>query len=214
MNTTIGMDELLLFLLKKGAHRSACRLTTSEIASATGMSQQNASRRLLIMEREGVVKRGKGGISIDDKGMAELGELRAMLDNMFSPGLSISGKIAKGLGEGKFYLSHSGYRKQMKEKLGFDPYPGTLNIRLDGAQADKRRRLLQLEPIVISGFEKRGRMFGDLFAYKADIGGIRCALIVPLRTHHGPETIEIVAGENLRTALKKKDGQKVTVDIA
>ena len=177
------------------------------------LTEQNVSRRLLIMEKEGIVKRGRRGISISEKGVGELSDLRSALENAFGPGLSIDGRIANGLGEGKFYLSLPGYRKQIIESLGFEPYPGTLNVKLDGEGIDKRRRLLQLEPILIRGFEEEGRKYGDLFAYKAKTGSMPCAIIMPLRTHHGSDTIEIISGENLRRALKKKDGQGITIEV-
>jgi riboflavin kinase len=207
------MDELLLLLLKKEAHRAPIRITTTEIGSELGMSQQNVSRRLAILEEEGVISRDKNGIKISEKGIAQIKDLQATIANAFSPKFQMCGKIVAGLGEGKFYLSHFEYSKGIKKKFGFDPYPGTLNVLLDKHEEEKRRRLLALDPIIIGGFEKSGRTFGDLFAYKAEAEGIDCVILVPLRTHHGSDILEIAAAVNLKKKLGKKDGDSITVSL-
>jgi riboflavin kinase len=207
------MDELLLFLLKKGANKRAIRLTTTEISGEMGMSQQNVSRRLKILEDGGEITRERGGISISGKGIEGIKDLRAVLENAFSAKIKIYGKVVGGLGEGRFYLSQQGYIRQMKEKLGFDPYPGTLNIKLDRVGVEKRRRLLAMDPIIIEGFVKAERKFGDLFAYRAKIDGEASAILVPLRTHHGSDTLEIASADNLRKRFKLKEGDLVGVEI-
>jgi riboflavin kinase len=207
------MDELLLFLLKKGAHRSALGLTTSDIGADLGMSQQNVSRKLRLLEDEGKITRERSGIRISEQGVLELKELQASLENAFSANLEIVGRIVDGLGEGKFYLSQDGYRKQIKGKLGFDPYPGTLNIRIEKDDVEKRRRLLALDPLIIEGFVKEGRRFGDLLAYLADVEGRECAILVPLRTHHGSDVLEIAASVNLKKELGKNNGDQITISL-
>ena len=42
----------------------------------------------------------------------------------------LKGKIVTGLGKGQYYISRDGYRTQFNLKLGFDPSPGTLNLKL------------------------------------------------------------------------------------
>jgi riboflavin kinase len=207
------MDELLLLLLRNGAHRSAVRLTTTEIAALLGMSQQNVSRRLRMLEKEGMIRREASGITLTDSGVKEMKELLATLQNAFSARLEMKGRVADGLGEGRFYLSKPGYARQMEEKLGFTPYPGTLNLKLEDGEAEKRRRLLQLEPIIIAGFVEDGRRYGDLFAYRAKADGVECAVVVPLRTHHGQDVVELTAPVNLRNRLKKRSGDEVVLRI-
>lgn len=207
------MDELLIFLLRQGAGKRHVLLTTSEIGRMVGMSQQNVSRRLHLLEDEGKIIRKRNGIRISEKGISDLKALAAMLKNAFGSKIEISGAIVDGLGEGRFYLSQKEYRKQFIDKLGFDPYPGTLNVKLSGESIERRRQILQLDPAIIEGFEKHGRRFGDLFAYKAKTGGIECAVVVPLRTHHGEEIIEIAAPVNLKGALGKKTDGKIVLEV-
>ncbi|MCI4328530.1 MAG: DUF120 domain-containing protein, partial [Thermoplasmata archaeon] len=74
--------------------------------------------------------------------------------------LKFSGEVASGLGEGRYYLSQPGYMLQFAERLGYSPYPGTLNLRVG---ADDRARLdaaRHWKGIRIDGFEAGGRTFG------------------------------------------------------
>jgi riboflavin kinase len=45
------------------------------------------------------------------------------------------------LGEGGFYVSLAEYKEWFRRYLGFDPYPGTLNLRLEPESIAKRKLL-------------------------------------------------------------------------
>ncbi len=68
------MDEILVFLLKKGGNRRGLRITTTELGRALGISQQSASRKLRLLSEEGLVER-KNGIRITGRGMKNQGVL-------------------------------------------------------------------------------------------------------------------------------------------
>ena len=207
------MDEMLILLLRKGAHQRPVRLTTSEIGTEAGMSQQNASRRLSELERTGYISRGRDGISLTPRATQELSSLHASLRSAFEGKLEMRGRIVKGLGEGRFYLSLAGYRKAIKETLGFVPFPGTLNIEIDSKHMAARQQLRRMEPFVIHGFKDKERVYGDLFAYRCSIDSLECAIIIPLRTHHGPDLIEIIWPPQHQGALGKKDGDIARVIV-
>ncbi len=208
------MDEILLFLLKKGAYQKPIRVTTIELGTATAMSQQSASRKLLILENEGYLTRNGQKIKLTKKAYEEMAKIYASLREVFErTSLEISGTIVKGRGEGKFYLSLQGYIHQVESKLGFKPYPGTLNIRLDENERWKKQLLLQMEPIMIDSFREGDKTYGDLFAYHCNILDEKCAVILPLRTHHGVDIIEIIAKDELRKKLNKTEGDKIKVII-
>jgi len=208
------MDELLLLLLRHGAHLRTVRVTSSELGSQLGMSQQNASRRLLELERSGYVERKNGGIMLTKKGKDELAGLYSTLKAAFEGGkIEFVGTVVSGLGEGKYYLSLAGYKTQIEAKLGFTAYPGTLNVRLEEADLWKKQHILGLDPVIIKGFRDEKRTYGDLFAYRCSVEGLDCAVLVPLRTHHGPDVLEIIAPWELKRKLKKKDGSRIRVVI-
>ncbi|MBD3210609.1 DUF120 domain-containing protein [Candidatus Micrarchaeota archaeon] len=206
------MDDVLLFLFKKKAHLQPVPVTTIEIGETLGMSQQNASRRLQLLEKQGYVKRLRQGTRLTKKAINEISGLHLSLKKVFEEGeLEIEGTVTKGRGEGGYYLKLEGYRKQMRKKLGFEPYPGTLNIKLSNLK--KREQLLRLEPVVITGFKENDRAYGDLFAYKCRLEGHDCAILIPLRTHHGPKILEIVCPFNIRKQLEKRDGDRIRVIV-
>ncbi|MBI5046848.1 CTP-dependent riboflavin kinase [Candidatus Micrarchaeota archaeon] len=207
------MDELLLLLLRHGAHIKPIKMTTTEISTELSMSQQNVSRRLILLEQDGYLERNSG-LFLTKKAYDELLALYSSMKCIFEKKeIRLSGTIVSGLKEGSYYLSMPGYKNQMKEKLGFDPFTGTLNIQLDADDVWKRQYVLQLDPIIISGFKDKDRTYGDLFAYKCRAFDQNCALIVPLRTHHGPEIIELICHDHIKEKFKKKDGDKVKVVI-
>jgi len=128
----------------------------------------------------------------------------------------IEGIVFSGLGEGAYYVTREPYRKQFIEKLGFDPYPGTLNLKLTSWYDINLRRELEERPgIKISGFENENRTYGPVKCFHARINGKeRGAVILALRTHYDSSVIEIIAPSYLRKALKLKDGNKVKVEVS
>lgn len=209
------MDEILLLLARKNAILLPVRITTRELGKMLGMSQQNTSRRLSILENRGLISRSREGISLTKSGAAEVHSLYSDLKSAFEKKpLSLTGAIVAGSSEGRYYISLPEYRKQIQEKFGFAPYSGTLNLLLPPSEAAAKAAFIRRnEPIIISGFRKEGRTFGDLFTFACKVNGKKCALVIPSRTHHPTEIIEIVAPMNLRKALGKKDGDEVKIEL-
>jgi len=206
------MDEILLLLLRKKAHRNPVGITTKEIGYELGISQQNASRKLIELEKHDKIERGKKGILITQKGLKEIKELYAEIKNSLEKErLFFKGKITEGFNEGKYYISLKQYANRIKRSLGFLPYPGTLNVKIEDMQ--KRYQLKKLEPVIVEGFKMKGRSFGDIYAYPCEVNGLKAAIIIPTRTHHGMDILEIISNHNLKKKLKKKTGDSVTVEI-
>ena len=126
----------------------------------------------------------------------------------------LKGIVVSGSGEGKYFLSLEGYRRQIKEKLGFDPYPGTLNVLLDDESAERKVLLALRKPIMIEGFTENGRRYGEVLAFPARVGKVwPSALIIPTRTHHPPSIAEIIAPVNLRKELNLENGDEVVIKV-
>lgn len=208
------MNELLLLILKKGGKNKPIRISTGEVGTALCMSQQNASRLMIELEESGKIIRNNKGVMITKAGMKEIlsiyGTMKQALEGRK---MSITGRITLGLGEGGYYISLEDYKRQFKEKLGFEPFPGTLNLKLDKEEEEKRLLLRELEPVIIEGWKTRDRSFGDLFAYKCKIDGMDGAIVIPVRTHHGTEVLELISPLNIKKRLGKKDGDLVEVEI-
>jgi riboflavin kinase len=211
----------LLHLAKLGALRKGVFINTFELAKELGTSQQTASRRILELEAKGYIKRSvsrKGQtIVITEEGARQLMAIYTTLHASLSEALRsviIMGEVFTGLGEGAYYVSLNGYRTQIVEKLGFDPYPGTLNLKLtDPSDMYFREILSHRAGILIKGFSDGRRTYGSVKAFKAKMHNIDAAVLLIERTHYGRDTLEVIAPVNLRQALSLKDGDRVSVEV-
>jgi riboflavin kinase len=100
-------------------------------------------------------------------------------------------------------------KQQIKEKLGFNPYPGTLNLRLDEENVKLKVSLEKEAKLRLCHSE--GYCTGLLF--KAFIGGLACGVVIPQVEDYPDEELEIVADENLRKNLHFHDGDTVRVSV-
>lgn len=126
--------------------------------------------------------------------------------------MKIEGTVVPGLGEGKYYLLQEKYNEQFKKKLGFEPFPGTLNIELNEKEMGKMKLLKEMEGINIEGFETNERTFGKARCLKGNVEGKEIAAILPERSHHS-NVIEIISPINLRKELGLKDGERILINL-
>jgi len=210
-------------LAELGASSRTVKISTEYLAEKIGYSQQTASRHLINLEKMGWIKRiitPEGCLTkITDQGVTELkrlySELRLIFESEYPPSIALEGVLFSGLGEGAYYMNKEGYRKQFMEKLGFDPYPGTFNIKLTNDYDLKALSEVKAYPSVeLEGFEDESRTFGPVKCYPTIINNkAKGAVIFALRSHYGDSVMEIVSPTFLRSNLKLKDGNKVKVEI-
>jgi riboflavin kinase len=213
----------LLKLAEMGAHRRTTKISTEYLAEKLGISQQTASRHLIELERKRWIHRTitpEGSLlKINDAGMREIqklhSQLRFLVEAAYPPSVTLEGTVFTGLGEGAYYISKEVYRKQFIEKLCFDPYPGTLNLKLSTDYDLKTRTELETYPAVeIQGFKNENRTFGLVKCYPASVDNkVKGALIFALRSHYDVSVLEVIAPVCLRKQLSLKDGQKVKVEV-
>jgi riboflavin kinase len=214
---------VLYKLAEMGAGRRTVKVSTEYLAEKIGASQQTASRYLIQLEKTRWIKRNitpEGClVRITDSGLVELkklySSLRLIMEAEYPPSVTLEGVLFSGLGEGAYYITRDGYRKQFIEKLGFDPYPGTLNLKLTTEYDMKTRSELEAYPgIEIEGFKDESRTFGSVRCYPALINNkVKGAVVCALRSHYNSSVMEIIAPTFLRTRLKLKDGNKVKIEI-
>lgn len=213
----------LLKLAEMGAHRRTAKISTEYLAQKLQISQQTASRYLIDLDRMGWIKRTMTPdgclIRITDVGTKELGKLYTtlhfLMEANYPPSITLEGTLFSGLGEGAYYIAKEPYRRQFIEKLGFDPYPGTLNLKLTTEYDIKTRNELESYPAVeIEGFKNEDRTFGPVKCYPVIIENkVKGALISALRSHYDASVLEIIAPVHLRKHLGLKDGHKAKVEV-
>jgi riboflavin kinase len=212
----------LYSLLIFGGGKAPFKVSTTEISHALGGSQQSASRHLQFLEEMGFIRRridpDGSFITITEKGMSALDEvlqkLKIHLEGAGSEVFIFEGTVVSGLFEGAYYISREGYRAQIKEKLDFDPFPGTLNVRIKPEDFEKRRRLEKYPSAVLESFKDGERSFGSCKCYPLLINEeIKGALIVADRTIHDLSTMEIVSHVYLRRHFGLSDGDPVKVSF-
>ncbi len=123
--------------------------------------------------------------------------------------IKLSGKVFSGTGEGTKFLKLPWVKQQIKEKLGFTPYNGTLNLKLS-AESTERRKLPE-KATAIKVCPEEGYCNGKLF--KASVGRLKCAIVVPEVAGYPENVLEIIANVNLREKLQVVDGDEIVVTV-
>lgn len=119
----------------------------------------------------------------------------------------ITGRVSSGFGEGAYFMTRDVYLEQFREKLGFEPFPGTLNIETFNPEIVRE---LRLKADKIHG----GGGFGDVLYVRAVLNDeVDGAILFPVKTHHRDVCLEFVAPVNLRKTLKLRDGDTVSLKI-
>ena len=212
---------VLYRLAEMGAYEHEVALSTGVVAGKLGISQQTASRRLIDMEEKGLIERTIDGrsqrVRITKQGFNVLGELYRTLKPVFENpkrDLELNAVLFSGLSEGSYYMGLEGYRKQFRSKLGFDPFPGTLNLRIVKESMSQRSEMNAYPHVDIEEFADKNRTYGGARCYRAVVQRkIEGAIVVPIRAHYGEDVLEIIAPENLRKRLRLKDGDVVAVQV-
>jgi len=123
--------------------------------------------------------------------------------------LLLEGEVFSGKGEGAEFTKLPWVRKQIKEKLGFTPYLGTLNIRLTERSVILKNLLKNAQGIEITPAEG----FHRGVCFKAYLMGLECAVVIPEVQDYPENTLEVVAPTKLREHLKLKDGSIIEIKV-
>lgn len=100
-------------------------------------------------------------------------------------------------------------KKQIEEKLGFVPYPGTLDVRITMESVELKRALAEVGvDILPAGGFHRGKCYRASFRTE-----LMCALVVPEVAGYADNVIEIIGPENLREKFHLSDGDPVEVKV-
>lgn len=126
--------------------------------------------------------------------------------------MEVKGVIYSDLGRAASFTEIDWVKRQLKEKVGVEPYPGTLNILADDAQSLGNLKILRDSPgiEIIPEVEN----FCTAYCYKVLVEGrISGAIIIPHVSDYPLAKLEIVAPVSIKETLGVKDGDSISVKI-
>jgi riboflavin kinase, archaea type len=123
--------------------------------------------------------------------------------------IAFKGTVFSGNGEGRKFIDLPWVKGQIKEKLGFTPYIGTLNIHLSKESVKQKKLLQNAQQSEI--YPEKGFCKGKLI--QAGIDNLECAIIIPEVTNYPNDVLEVIAFWYLRERLRIADGDEVTVTV-
>ncbi len=224
----VGFDELavLKLLATDGGLEGGTKTSCRSLGERLDASSQTASRRLRRLETVGYVERETVGdgqwVTVTDAGERTLRDEYEDYRRIFEDDseLELVGTVTDGMGEGRHYITLPGYMEQFRSKLGYEPFPGTLNVVLTEATVRRRPALSTRESVRIDGWEDDERTYGPADCYPATVAPLDgnetfqgAHVIVPERTHHDESNLEIIAPERLRDELDLEDDEPVAVRV-
>jgi 3,4-dihydroxy 2-butanone 4-phosphate synthase len=224
----INIDHSELATLKKlaleGALDGEVIISCSELAESMDVSAQTISRRLRGLEKYNVIEREKTAdgqrVFITNHGIGILLREHSDYTEIIEPLLRVElrGKVIDGMGKAGEFLSMPNYTEQFEDRLGYEPFPGTLNVELDDSYQYVAQRIHAVEPIRINGWEDEDRNYGPVSCYSATLAVgddqyTQVHVLDPDRSTHGTQTIEVIAPVELRSKLELSDGDEVKLKI-
>ena len=127
--------------------------------------------------------------------------------------LTVQGKIVSGVRKAAFFTQLDWVQDQCGEKLGFKPYPGTLNLEIDAQTLSAIEALQKNDDGVC--LTPSDPQFCEAMVWPVSIGDFPGGLIAPSEDVrvHGKHIIEILAPVNLKESLHVNDGDTLAVEL-
>ena len=130
------------------------------------------------------------------------------------PGEHLHGQLITGIGQGKRFTRLEWARQQFMDKLGIDPFPGTINLIIDDSESMKVWNRLKGTLGVRIDNPNDGPHDCDARCYPVSIEGqIDGAIVLPEVAGYSPLQIEVIAAERVRDVLGFKDGDSLRLEI-
>ncbi|MGD8290629.1 MAG: CTP-dependent riboflavin kinase [Desulfobacterales bacterium] len=125
----------------------------------------------------------------------------------------ISGKIIRGAKQGAYFTQLDWVQKQCQQKLGFRPYPGTLNLEIATENIAKLDTVMARDGIELVSPDSN---FCSGLVIPVTIEGIAGAIVAPATDVrvHAKNIIEIISPLGLKDGLEVADGDRVSLTIA
>ena len=126
--------------------------------------------------------------------------------------LVLTGKIVSGVRQAAYFTQLDWVQDQCLEKLGFRPYPGTLNVEIEKNSLPVLEKMQKQEATKLIPADPN---FCTARVLPVSLGSAKGAIIIPAEDVqvHGKNIVEILAPVSIKDTLNVNDGDSVTVII-
>lgn len=124
--------------------------------------------------------------------------------------LVFKGKVVSGVGEGQYFTTLDWVRQQFLDKFGFEPVPGTFNVKLGTGEVPQLETLNRHDGVKIV---PPNPDFCLAKCFPVQIGAVNGVLVTPMVKEYPQDLMEIMAPVNLRQALRVADNDVVEVRV-
>lgn len=126
--------------------------------------------------------------------------------------ITITGRLASGVGQATGFTGLDWVRAAFRLHFGFDPEPGTVNLRIDDAAARAAWSTVKAAPAIILHPPRTD--WCDARLWRARIAGrIQAGVVLPDVASYPQEQVELVAPVRVRDALRLADGDALTIAV-
>ena len=129
-------------------------------------------------------------------------------------GESLTGDVTAGIGQGQHFTQLGWARAQFIDRLGIEPFPGTLNLNVHHPLSTSIWNRLKDTPGIRIENPNNGPQDCDARCYLVSINGqIDAAIVYPEVAGYPPKQIEIIAAIGVRDTLDVADGDSLSLEI-
>jgi CTP-dependent riboflavin kinase len=125
---------------------------------------------------------------------------------------TITGKVVTGTQQAAFFTQLGWVKEQCLNKLGFEPYPGTLNLKITPDQmlvseCVRQSAVLKLVP--------PDDDYCPALIFPGVMGEMDVAIVIPHESArvHELDILEVIAPVHLRKSLALQDGDSIIISI-
>ena len=124
----------------------------------------------------------------------------------------LNGKVVSGVRRAAYFTQLDWVQEQCMEKLGFRPYPGTLNVKISEESLPIIEALQKEQGIELIPPDTE---FCAARAMLLSVGSVSGAIIIPAEDVrvHGKNVIEVISPLRLKDALRVDDGDPLTLTV-
>ena len=125
---------------------------------------------------------------------------------------TISGMMAAGLGEAAGFTSLDWAKDAFRERLGIDPFPGTVNLILTSDEDRAAWRQVRSWPGIVLPPPRSD--WCNSRCYHATLNNqIEVAIVLPEIDTYPEDQIELIASVGVRDTLNLKDGDPMVIEV-